>query len=92
MKAVVFRGVGDIRLDTLEELSIRHGFDAIMRLTASAISGTGLHFMRGAAQGMQERIILGHEPVGVVEGVGEAVRKPGRARLSSPRPSFHRII
>ena len=92
MKAVVFHGVGDIRLDTVKEPSISHGFDAIVPLTASAICGTGLHFVRGTALGMQERTIPGHEAVGVIEEVGEAVPKPVSTRPSSPRTSFHRII
>jgi threonine dehydrogenase-like Zn-dependent dehydrogenase len=67
MKAVVFHGVGDIRLDNVKEPSIKHGFDAIVRLTASAICGTDLHFVRGTVPGMQEGTILGHEGVGVVD-------------------------
>jgi threonine dehydrogenase-like Zn-dependent dehydrogenase len=86
MKAVVFHGVGDIRLDNVTEPSIKQGFDAIVRLTASAICGTDLHFVRGTVPGMQEGTILGHEGVGVVEEVGKAVRnvKPGdRAVIAS---------
>jgi threonine dehydrogenase-like Zn-dependent dehydrogenase len=67
MKAVVFHGVGDIRLDTVKEPSIKHDFDAIVRLTASAICGTDLHFVRGTVPGMQEGTIRGHEGVGVVD-------------------------
>ena len=66
MKAVVFHGVGDIRLDNVKEPSIKHGFDAIVRLTASAICGTDLHFVRGTVPGMQEGTILGREGVSVV--------------------------
>lgn len=47
MKAVVFHGVGDIRLDDVAEPKIRDDNDAIVRLTASAICGTDLHFTRG---------------------------------------------
>ena len=79
MKAVVFHGVGDIRLDNIKEPSIKEDFDAIVRLTASAICGTDLHFVRGTFPGMQEGTVLGHEGVGVVEEVGKGVRnlKPG---------------
>jgi threonine dehydrogenase-like Zn-dependent dehydrogenase len=42
MKAVVFHGVGDIRLDTVPEPRIEKPTDAIVRLTASAICGTDL--------------------------------------------------
>lgn len=74
MKAVVFHGVGDIRLDNVPEPKIRESTDAIVRLTSSAICGTDLHFIRGTFPGMQEGTILGHEGVGVIEEVGSDVR------------------
>ncbi|MEK6421553.1 MAG: zinc-dependent alcohol dehydrogenase [Burkholderia gladioli] len=74
MKAVVFHGVGDIRLDTVPEPGILQSTDAIVRITASAICGTDLHMVRGTLGGMREGTILGHEAVGVVEAVGRDVR------------------
>jgi len=47
MKAVVFRGVGDLRVEDAPEPTIQHPTDAIVRLTSSAICGTDLHFARG---------------------------------------------
>ncbi|HZR08184.1 MAG TPA: hypothetical protein VFA79_06355, partial [Myxococcales bacterium] len=40
MKAIVFHGIGDIRLDTVKEPKLEDPTDAIVRLTASAICGT----------------------------------------------------
>ena len=74
MKAVVFHGVGDIRLDDVEEPKIQDPQDAIIRLTSSAICGTDLHMIRGTLAGMDPGTILGHEGVGVVEEVGPQVR------------------
>jgi threonine dehydrogenase-like Zn-dependent dehydrogenase len=74
MKAVVFHHVGDIRLEDVPEPKIEQPTDAIVRLTASAICGTDLHFVRGTVPGMQEGTILGHEGVGIVEQVGDGVR------------------
>jgi threonine dehydrogenase-like Zn-dependent dehydrogenase len=74
MKAVVFHDVGDIRVDDVPEPSIKEPTDAIVRLTASAICGTDLHFVRGSMSGMKPGTILGHEGVGVVEELGEDVR------------------
>ena len=74
MKAVVFHGVGDIRLDTVPEPKLKEDTDAIVRLTASAICGTDLHFVRGTFPGLKEGRILGHEGVGIVEEVGRGVR------------------
>jgi threonine dehydrogenase-like Zn-dependent dehydrogenase len=48
--------------------------DAIVRLTASAICGTDLHFIRGTLTGMKSGTIPGHEGVGVIEEVGDDVR------------------
>jgi threonine dehydrogenase-like Zn-dependent dehydrogenase len=74
MKAVVFHGIGDIRLENVAEPKIRERTDAIVRLTASAICGTDLHMIRGTMPGMKPGTVLGHEGVGVVEEVGAGVR------------------
>ena len=74
MKAAVWHGVGDIRLDDVEDPNIQTPTDAIVRLTSSAICGTDLHMIRGTLAGMQPGTILGHEGVGVVEEVGRNVR------------------
>jgi hypothetical protein len=64
MKAVVFHGVGDIRLDEVPEPKIQEPTDAIVKLTSSAICGTDLHMVRGTLAGMKPGTILGHEGVG----------------------------
>lgn len=74
MKAVVFHGVGDIRLDDVDEPELEEDTDAIVRLTASAICGTDLHMVRGTLADMKPGTILGHEGVGIVEKVGRGVR------------------
>jgi len=74
MKAVVFHGIGDIRLEDVTEPRLQEPTDAIVRLTASAICGTDLHFVRGTVPGMVPGTILGHEGVGVVEAIGDMVR------------------
>ncbi|QYA99930.1 alcohol dehydrogenase catalytic domain-containing protein (plasmid) [Rhodococcus sp. USK10] len=74
MKALVWHGIGDIRLDNVDIPDIAEPTDAIVRLTTSAICGTDLHLVRGTMPGMKEGTIVGHEGVGVVEDVGAAVR------------------
>lgn len=71
MKAVLFHGVGDIRVDDLPDPQIQDTTDAIVRLTASAICGTDLHFVRGTMAGTEPGTILGQ---GVVEELGSDVR------------------
>lgn len=74
MKAVVFHGIGDIRLEEVDDPKIKEPTDAIVTLTASAICGTDLHMIRGTVSGMEKGIILGHEGVGIVEEIGKNVR------------------
>jgi threonine dehydrogenase-like Zn-dependent dehydrogenase len=79
MKALVFHDVNDIRLEDVPEPALEQSTDAIVRLTASAICGTDLHFVRGSFKGMKPGTVLGHEGVGIVEQVGDMVRnfRPG---------------
>ncbi|MBX7113528.1 MAG: glutathione-dependent formaldehyde dehydrogenase [Myxococcaceae bacterium] len=74
MKAVVFRGIGDIRLEDVKEPKLEKPTDAIVRITASAICGTDLHMVRGTLPGMVPGTVLGHEGIGVVQEVGPDVR------------------
>ncbi|MFD2416058.1 alcohol dehydrogenase catalytic domain-containing protein [Amycolatopsis pigmentata] len=74
MKAVVWHGAGDIRLEDVADPKIVEPQDAIIRITRSAICGTDLHLVRGTMPGMVEGTVLGHEAVGVVEETGDAVR------------------
>jgi threonine dehydrogenase-like Zn-dependent dehydrogenase len=77
MKAVVFHGVGDIRLEDVPEPTIEEPTDAIVRVTMAAICGTDLHMVRGTMAGMSEGTVLGHEGVGVIEALGADVRNFG---------------
>jgi threonine dehydrogenase-like Zn-dependent dehydrogenase len=74
MKAVVFHGVGDIRLEDVAVPQLQQPTDAVVRLTASAICGTDLHMVRGTVAMMQPGTILGHEGVGIIEELGSDVR------------------
>ena len=44
MRAVVWKGIGEVAVEEVAEPSIEEPTDAIVRLTASAICGTDLHF------------------------------------------------
>jgi threonine dehydrogenase-like Zn-dependent dehydrogenase len=74
MKAVVFHGQGDIRIDDVAQPEILDDRDAIIEVTSSAICGTDLHFVRGSMQGVARGKVLGHEAVGIVRETGKSVR------------------
>lgn len=71
MKATVFRGKDDIRL---EEVPIpRAGFgEAIVKVTMTTICGTDVHIVRSEYP-VKEGRIIGHEPVGVIHELGPGV-------------------
>ncbi len=78
MKAVVYRGVGDIRLEEVPKPEIQGPRDAIVRVATTAICGSDLHVLRGFLK-VEPGTVIGHEFAGVVEEVGSAVTrvKPG---------------
>ncbi len=79
MKAVVWHGKEDLRVDNVPDPVIRHSTDAIVRITSTAICGSDLHLYSKLTPLMREGDIIGHEPMGIVEEVGRDVEhiKPG---------------
>jgi threonine dehydrogenase-like Zn-dependent dehydrogenase len=79
MKAVVWHGTEDVRVDEVPDPVLQHATDAIVRITSSAICGSDLHLYKVLSMYMEEGDILGHEPMGIVEEVGSEVTqiKPG---------------
>jgi threonine dehydrogenase-like Zn-dependent dehydrogenase len=79
VKAVVWHGDEDVRVDEVDEPRIERPTDALVRITSTAICGSDLHLYGAKTPGMQEGDILGHEPMGVVEEVGAEVEhvRPG---------------
>ena len=73
MKAVVYEGPNNVNVKDVPMPKIEHPRDAIIRMTSSAICGSDLHMYDGHTE-MTPGNILGHEPMGVVEEVGSAVR------------------
>jgi threonine dehydrogenase-like Zn-dependent dehydrogenase len=73
MKAVVWHGKRDVRVDTVPDPTIQEPTDAIVRVTSSGLCGSDLHLYELLTPFMTEGDILGHEPMGIVEAVGSAV-------------------
>jgi glutathione-independent formaldehyde dehydrogenase len=72
MKAVVWRGERTLEIETVEDARLEAPTDVLMRLTSTAICGTDLHIYEGR-MGEVDGMVIGHEPLGVVEAVGSAV-------------------
>ena len=71
MKALVFHGVNDIRVDEVPRPRAGVG-EAVIRITLTTICGTDLHILRGEYP-VNPGLIIGHEPVGIVEELGPGV-------------------
>ena len=73
MKAAVYGGPGEIRIEERDGPEIEAPTDAVIRVTHTAICGSDLWFYRGEEQ-HEDGAAVGHEPMGIVEAVGEDVR------------------
>jgi threonine dehydrogenase-like Zn-dependent dehydrogenase len=73
MKASVFYGAGDVRVETVPDPKIVDPTDAIVRVTHACICGSDLWFYRGQTS-WKPGARTGHEWMGIVEEVGSAVR------------------
>lgn len=73
MKAAVWHGKRDVRVEEVPDPSLKHPTDAVVRITSSGLCGSDLHVYEILAPFMTPGDILGHEPMGVVEEVGDEV-------------------
>ena len=74
MRAAVFHGPGDIRVEDVEKPELQAPTDALIRVTHTAICGSDLWFYNGDSD-REAGSRVGHEPMGIVEAVGEDVRR-----------------
>jgi glutathione-independent formaldehyde dehydrogenase len=73
MRAVVLEETRRIVVREVADAQIRESTDVLLRVTSTAICGTDLHFYEGRMRGIEGGVI-GHEPLGIVEEVGSAVK------------------
>ena len=73
MKALVYHGPGQRAWETMPDPKIEAATDAIVRIDTSTICGTDLHILKGDVPEVEPGRILGHEAVGTVVEVGDAV-------------------
>jgi alcohol dehydrogenase len=71
MRANVFRGVNDIRVEEVPRPRAGPG-EAVIRVTLTTICGTDLHILRGEYP-VRPGLVIGHEPVGVIAELGPGV-------------------
>jgi threonine dehydrogenase-like Zn-dependent dehydrogenase len=73
MKAVVWHGTQDVRVERVRDPEILNPRDAIVRVTSTAICGSDMHLYNGYMPTMKPGDVLGHEFMGIVEETGSGV-------------------
>ncbi len=72
MKAVVWHGKRDMRVETVPDPSIINPHDAILKVSSTAICGSDLHLYNGYIPAMKPGDIMGHEFMGEIVETGPA--------------------
>ena len=72
MKGLVYRGAFSVSVEDVPDARIEAPTDAVVRITTTNICGSDLHMYEGRTD-VEEGKVLGHENMGVVESVGDAV-------------------
>ncbi|GAC58909.1 alcohol dehydrogenase [Gordonia hirsuta DSM 44140 = NBRC 16056] len=73
MKALVYHGPGKKSWDDVPDPKILEPTDVIVKTDATTICGTDLHILKGDVPAVTPGRILGHEGVGTITEIGDAV-------------------
>ena len=73
MKALVYKGPGKKALEDRPRPTITAPTDAIVKISKTTICGTDLHILKGDVATCTAGRILGHEGVGTIAEIGDAV-------------------
>jgi 2-desacetyl-2-hydroxyethyl bacteriochlorophyllide A dehydrogenase len=86
VKAVTFRGAGDVRVAEVDAPALQAPTDAVLRVSSAAICGTDLHIYGGRIPMPATGWVMGHEYLGEVVEAGEAVKRfrPGDRVVGAP--------
>lgn len=73
MQALVYKGPNSKSWESVDKPTIAKPTDAIIKVLKTTICGTDLHILKGDVPAVTPGRILGHEGMGVVDEVGDAV-------------------
>jgi alcohol dehydrogenase len=74
MKAVLFDGVGSVKVGEVAQPDLLTNKDALVKMTHASICGSDLNILNGKIP-VEENAIMGHEGVGIVEATGSEVSR-----------------
>jgi alcohol dehydrogenase len=73
MKALVYHGPGHKAWEDVADATIQESTDVAVKVDTTTICGTDLHILHGDVEAVTDGRILGHEAVGTIVAVGDAV-------------------
>ena len=74
MKALVYHGPGAKTWEEVADATIQDPTDVVVAVDTTTICGTDLHILQGDVAAVTDGRILGHEAVGTITEIGEAVK------------------
>jgi threonine dehydrogenase-like Zn-dependent dehydrogenase len=74
MRALTWQGTKKVAVIDVADPEIIEPTDAVIRVTSSAICGSDLHLYDVLGPFLAKGDVLGHEPMGIVEEIGSAVK------------------
>ena len=74
MKALVYRGPRDVRVEEVDDPKIERSTDVLVKITSTNICGSDLHMYEGRTD-VEKGKVLGHENLGEVVETGKAVER-----------------
>jgi glutathione-independent formaldehyde dehydrogenase len=73
LKAIVFNSPFDVTVKDIADPKIQEPTDVVIKITSSGICGSDLHMYDGHTAA-KPGLVFGHEPMGIVEKVGDDVK------------------
>ena len=74
MKALVYHGPGMKAWEDVPDATIQDPTDVVVRVDTTTICGTDLHILQGDVAAVTDGRILGHEAVGTITAIGDAIK------------------
>ncbi|KAK5686396.1 hypothetical protein LTS10_002514 [Elasticomyces elasticus] len=74
MKALIFDGVGKIKVVDKDKPKVQDPADAVLKMVRTTICGSDLHIIRGHVPTVPNGRTIGHEGIGIVEEIGAEVK------------------
>jgi threonine dehydrogenase-like Zn-dependent dehydrogenase len=74
-QALVWKGSKSVEIALVDKPVIKHERDAIVKVLSTTICGSDLHIYKGTMAGMESGDVLGHEAIGIIDEVGDALRE-----------------